>query len=153
MPRCCVDEVQWAYFPAFGFDHDRAKELVRRDLPAFLSYSAPVMLMVVERAIHEHPNHVIDLGAGHAAYDDPDQVRRFKSLMASIPNVLLLMPSPDPQVSLDLLPGPSSGMKMNPMFIQHPLKDEVATKVIYTQSKQPKEVLEEAIQWINEGDA
>ncbi len=44
-------------------------------------------------------------------------------------------------------------MKMNPYFIQHPLKDEVAKKVIYTQSKSPAEVLEETSQWIDERDA
>ncbi len=42
---------------------------------------------------------------------------------------------------------------MNPFFIQHPLKDEVAKKVVYTQSKDAEDVLEETAQWINERDA
>jgi hypothetical protein len=56
---------------------------------------------------------------------------------------------PDHIIVKDLLPGPSSGMKMNPFFIQHSLKDEVAKKVIYTHSKKPEEVLEETSQWVD----
>ena len=153
MPRCCVDQVQWEYFPSLGFDQERAKHLNRTDVEAFHEYSAPFLLSAVERALHEHPDHVIDLGAGHAAYNESQQIEIFKELLDPISKVLLLMPSPDLEVCVNLLPGPSSGMKMNPYFIRHPLKDEVAKKVIYTKSKGPANVLEEASQWINERDA
>lgn len=144
MPRCCVDDVQWDYFTSLGFDQERARRLNQTDLIAFREYCAPFMLSAVRRAVSEHPDHVIDLGAGHAAYDDPAQAQTFKELMRPLSKVLLLLPSPDLGVCQKLLPGPSSGMKMNPYFIQHPLKEEVSKMVIYTQSKSPSEVLEEA---------
>ncbi len=147
-PRCCVDEVQWTYLSQLDFDQDKAKVLLRSDLAAFRAYAAPFLLAVVERAVREHPDHVIDLGSGHSAYDEPDQVDRFKQLLAPIPRVVLLMPSPDLDVCLGELPGPESGRKMNPYFIRHPLKDEVAKQVIYTQGKTPSDVLEEASAWL-----
>ena len=58
------------------------------------------------------------------------------------------MPSPDLDVCLGELPGPETGRKMNPYFIRHPLKDEVAKQVIYTQGKTPSDVLEEASAWL-----
>ncbi len=72
MPRCCVDQVQWEYFPSLGFDQERAKHLILTDQIAFQEYSAPFLLSVVEKALQEHPDHIIDFGAGHAAYDEPE---------------------------------------------------------------------------------
>jgi hypothetical protein len=149
MPRCCIDDVQWGYLPDFGFDHHKAKTLLRSDPSEFFKYSSPFMLLVVERALSEHPNHVIDFGAGHAAYDEPDLARRLKSALAPIRNVLLLMPSPDLKHCLGTLPGPSAGMMMNPVFIQHPLKDEVAKHVVHTKGKTPEEIANEALEWID----
>lgn len=152
LPRCSVDRIQWEYFPGLGFDHELAKRLLRYDQTAFLNYSAPFMLSALERALTEHPRHVIDFGAGHAAYDDPAQVQKFKAMLAPFTKVLLLMPAPDPATSIRLLPGPASGLPMNPYFIRHPLKNDVATKVIVTGGRAKQKVLEEAFQWVIDSD-
>ena len=148
LPRCSIDEIQWVYLAETDFDHAKARTLLRTNLDQFRDYTNPFLVSVVERAITEHPDHVIDFGAGHTAYDDPAHVERIKSVLEPIQRVLLLMPSPDVEVCLELLPGPLDGMRMNPIFIKHPLKDELAKHVIYTYGTSAADVVVETLRWL-----
>ena len=153
MPRCCLDDIQWAYLAETDFEHEKAKSLIRSDLEEFRRYTNPYLVSVVQRAIHEHPSHIIDFGAGHTAFDESDHIELIKSILLPVTRVLLLMPSSDIDVCLSSLPGPADGMRMNPTFIEHPLKHELANHVIYTLDKNPAEVADEAITWLQSCDA
>ena len=151
-PRCSLDEIQWSYLAETDFDHKKVKALLRTDLEMFRLYADPYMVDVVERAILEHPGHIIDFGGGHTAFDDPNHANRIKTILAPIPLVLLLMPSAVTDVSQQMLPGPAEGKKMNPTFIEHPLQYELSKHVIYTHGKNADAVSREARIWIQEHD-
>lgn len=145
MPRCCLDDIQWDYFEQWGFDHARAKHLLRSDSAQFLAYTNPYMARAAVRAIGDHPGCVIDFGAGHTAFDDAEQVKPLKAAFANLKHTFLLLPSPEPAFNESVLSGLSDGMTMNARFIRHPLQLELASHIIYTYGKSPEEITEEAL--------
>lgn len=99
-----LDEVCWGYFQEAGYDESVARQHFKRGgQDGALEYVSQFYPSAVERIVVEHPRSVIELGAGHSVYDDPDQLVRVKTSLAPYPNVVLLLPSPDTDESIAIL--------------------------------------------------
>lgn len=146
-----LDDVCWDYFAQAGYDEAVARErFLRGGQAGALDYMVRFYPDAVERVVSEHPRSVIELGAGHSVYDDPDKRAQVKSILSPYPNVLLLLPSPDPQESIDILNARESNphpeiVQMNAHFVRHPSNSELATITIYTNGKSPGETCQEII--------
>lgn len=164
MPRCEMDEVRWDYYREIGYHEAKARRIVEREGQAGLfRYWKPFEAHAVERVLDEHQGSVIDFGAGHTVYEDETLFRRVEQALAPYDNVILLLPSPDPQVSLAILnaraeaviredlgqPLPPEVMRevfaLNEQLLAHPSNSRLAKLVVYTIDKTPEETCEEIV--------
>ena len=150
--RASLDEVCWEYFEQdAGYD----EAVARRHFECggqtrALEYVLQFYPAAVERIVAEYPQSVIELGAGHSVYDDPNQLERVKEILSLYPNVVLLLPSPDPDESLDILNARQSNpypeiVEMNEHFVRHRSNYELATIRVYTKGKTPDETCEDIV--------
>jgi hypothetical protein len=91
-------------------------------------------------------------------YEDEAQLVRVEKALAPYPNVILLMPSPDPDESAEVLKArltlimKAKGeelnqelLDINKYFMTHPSNQRLAKMVIYTKAKAPAEVCDEIL--------
>jgi shikimate kinase len=150
--RATLDELCWGYFEEdAGYDPAMAREQFERGGQAgALEYMVQFYSAAVERVLAEHPESVIDLGAGHTVHDNPHLLARTRQVMAPHPNVVLLLPSPDPDESLRILherqsnPHPEA-VTMNEQFVRNPSNRQLAKIIIYTNDNSPEETCQEIV--------
>ncbi|NEZ66807.1 shikimate kinase [Leptolyngbyaceae cyanobacterium CCMR0082] len=155
LPQCSMDEHRWNYYNEIGYDDAIAKQ--KRETEGawgIIRYWKPFEVYAVERLLSEHTNCVIDFGAGHSVYDDPLLFQRVKRALAPYPNVVLLMPSPDLEESLDILNTrnhklPEDIRRTNEHFVRYPSNCTLAKFTVYTKAKTPAETCHEVLQVVN----
>src|SRR5207237_10277037 len=92
---------------------------------------------------------VIDFGAGHTVYEDEAAFERVKRALAPYPNVVLILPSPDPDESVRVLRERAehkmgSGYFLNSDFdyfgfwVRSRCNAELAKITVYTEGKTPE---------------
>lgn len=152
---CALDEVGWAYYHAAGFDADEERRL-RADhgWGASLQYWEPFNIDAVEHALSDYHDCVFDFGAGHAVYDNPIHLARAQQALAPFPNVVLVLPSPDPVVAARMLrtrrPLPvDDGFDLAAYAVSHPSNRLLARHVIYTEGKTPEATSNEILQLLS----
>lgn len=149
-PRASLDDLIWQYCADTGYsraDFDRihaaeGASAARRPLPALFADA-------VHRIVAEHPAHVIDLGAGHTHLTDPNLLARLHSALGPCPNVVLLLPSPDPDTSIAVLKERSRHLRGHDWvrdghdnianWVRKSPNDELATIVVHTDGQTPEE--------------
>jgi shikimate kinase len=104
LPFCSVDDVRWAYHEKVGYDKTFAAQIAASDqgIQGVLRYSKPFETQMVEQVLADHHG-VIDFGASNSVYDDQDLFARVENALAPYPNVILLLPSPDIDESVEIL--------------------------------------------------
>ena len=152
-PRASVDRLRKVYYAEVGYDEQVAQHLrMTEGFAAVVRYWKPFDLHAVERTLADHPGHVIDFGAGHSVFDDPGDMARLRALLAPYPNVILLLPSPDPAESVAILHDRIrlrtgiDGVELNRYLMTSPCNRRLATHVVYTQEKTPQQVRDEILQ-------
>ena len=161
--RASMDDTSWGYYEEVGFNRALANELERRGEHLALShYVRPFLAHAVERHLADHPDCVIDFGATHSIYDDPDELERVKRALAPYPNVILLLPSPDLQRSAAILRERAAddvwlakireehGFDLNEQYLRHPANRELARHIVYTEGKTPEETCEEILRLVGQ---
>jgi adenylate kinase family enzyme len=161
LPQCSVDDVRWKYYEEIGYDKVLASKIAKSNqgIRGQLRYSKPFEVHVIERVLSDHSYGVIDFGASNSVYDDELLFSRINNALAPYPNVILLMPSPDPEESVEILTarlkliGKAKGEEisnelfdLNEYFIKHPSNYRLAKIVIYTKDKTPEEICNEIFQ-------
>src|ERR1043166_4007585 len=103
----------------------------------------------LERLLAEHRECVFDLGAGHSVYRDEPSLARAKEILASYPNVVLLLPCPDLDEAARILEERNrenewlhsfrarSGYDPNDHFLRHRSNFELAKLIVYMEGKSP----------------
>jgi shikimate kinase len=150
LPNVSLDSMQH-YYRDLGFDHDEFARVGGFEY----TYESYVYFQTffpgaVERLLAEHPGAVIDLGAGHTVYDDPEKLAAVKRLLHPYPNVILLLPSPDPDESVRVLKARVAERQVGEGFrdssfdyfdfwVRHPSNRELAKFVVYTEGKTPQQ--------------
>jgi adenylate kinase family enzyme len=161
LPQCSVDDVRWKYFEEIGYDKVLASKIAKSNqgVQAQLRYSKPFEVYAIERVLSDHRYSVIDFGASNSVYDDELLFSRVNNALAPYPNVILLLPSSDPEESVKILNARLTHIvkekgeeindelfDLNEYFIKHPSDYRLAKIVIYTKDKTPEEVCNEVYQ-------
>jgi adenylate kinase family enzyme len=154
-PRASLDDLIWRYCAESGysreeFDRVRASDGVaaRRPLPGLFAAA-------VARIVAEHPDHVVDLGAGHTHLNEPMLRARLRDALAPCPNVVLLLPSPDVDRTIHLLKERSmrarghdwvrDGQDHTSQWVKQSPNEELATMTVYTGESTPEQTRDEIL--------
>jgi energy-coupling factor transporter ATP-binding protein EcfA2 len=146
-----LDMVRWDYYKEIGYDNDRAGEIHSKEgFQGLYYYWQPFHAHAVERIVADYPDRLIDFGAGHSVYADPALLERVKNTLAPYNNIILILPSPDPaeskqilkQRGLDLL---NSYFDLHESFTRSGAFEELAKQTIYTEGKTPEQVAAEIL--------
>ncbi|HTL29848.1 MAG TPA: hypothetical protein VL282_11530 [Tepidisphaeraceae bacterium] len=151
--RICMDHVRFDYYKEIGYDEKHADELAKKGgFGAKVAYWKPFEAHAVERLLADHAGErcVIDFGAGHSVYDDPALFQRVRKVLEPCP-VVLLLPSPDPVESVEILAQRSKIdpqhiehlKKVNEHFVRHPSNAQLAKVTIYTKDRTPEETADD----------
>jgi len=145
LPVCTYDKIKDKYRYKIGLSREKALEINKNEgAYAMIQYMNEYKSQILEPIIRDHPNHIIDLGAGAHSFDEPHQIDRAKNAFNLVDEVVLLMPSKDLEINIKSLPGFKENWEVNTYLIMHPTNNMFATKTIYTHGKTPDEVLHDA---------
>lgn len=157
LPQYSMDEQRWNYYQEIGYNEALAKQKRETEgVWGIIQYWKPFEAYAVERLLSEHKNCVIDFGAGHSVYDDTLLFQRVKQALLAYPNVVLLLPSPNLNESLQILNErnihlPDDIRQTNEYFVRHPSNYELAKFTVYTKAKTPQETCNDILRLV--GDA
>lgn len=150
LPRLELDEHRIPYYEEAGYDRAVAAEIANgpEGVIGWLRYCKPFEAYAVTRVIEDHPNTVIDFGAGHSVYEDADLFARVERALAPVPDVILLLPSPDADESIAVLNERFATLllrevgrvdpallDLNAHFVRHPSNARLAKHTLYTAGK------------------
>lgn len=149
-PFVDVDEVGWPYYAETGWTLERLVDRISAVGRVAAEHEwEPARAHATERVLADHPGAVIALGAGHTSYTDPALARRVQATLAQIPEVVLVLPSQDPQRSVAVLRERSveakgtdwirEGHDFLADWVAEPLNRVVATSVLYTDGLTPEQ--------------
>lgn len=155
LPQRSMDTQRWDYYREIGYDDALAQQ--KRETEGawgIIQYWKPFEAYAVERLLSEHQNCVIDFGAGHSVYEDALLFERVRRALAPYPNVVLLMPSPDLDETLQILNErnqelPDDIRNTNEHFVRHPSNYELAKLTVYTKGQTPEETGNEILNLLN----
>lgn len=152
LPHRSLDEERWRFMREIGYDEELDR--VFRATGGFLARALYWQLFnayVVERFLAEHEQCVMHLGAGHSVCDSTEMLDRVERALAPYPNVVLILPSPDPDESIRVLnerlvaDGVRFNFDFSAHFVRHPSNYRLARYVVYTEGKTPQETAEEIL--------
>jgi shikimate kinase len=152
-PFADLGRVGKRYYAEAGHDRNAAREAWETNgMLGFARYQAPFDAHAVVRGLQEHSG-VIELGAFQVALDDGPPFDRVRQALQTHPHVMLLLPSPNAENSIDILDARGrilyDGLELNEHFIRHHSNHDLAKQRIYTEGRTPAENCEDILQHIN----
>jgi hypothetical protein len=156
-PPASMDERRWEYFTAAGWDAaEQQRRFEQEGYRAAHRYWAPFMLQGARRLLAEHPAHVIEFGGFDSFFEEDADAAQLRALFAPHPNIVLLLPSPDPDVSRRVLAEVLrrrhtpriNGIEANRFFLTHPSHHALAKYVVYTNGQSPEETRDEILRLV-----
>jgi shikimate kinase len=156
MPKVSLDEERWAYYAEIGYDRDYGQQLREtQGFPALVRYWERFGAHAVERVLADHHDCVIAFGSGHSVYEDEENLKRVQKALAPYPNVVLILPSPDPDESIRILEERQQSLAppadlgiiggLLTFQVKHHCNRDLAKIVIYTLDKTPEETCDDLI--------
>ena len=164
VPRVELDEVRGRFYGEIGYDEKHASEVVGDEgMMGLIQYWKPFEVHAVERALDEYDNCVMDFGAGHSVYEDPELFKRVEKALKPIKFVILVLPSPDLDRSVEIVNQRFSELLVNEVgkidselldlnehFVRHPSNGLLAKKTFYTEGRSIKATSQAILDWIEE---
>ena len=154
-PQVSLDDLRFGYYEEIGYDRATAKKLHdEQGFLALLSYWKPYEAHSVERILSDYGQQdcVIDFGAGHSVQEDAGLFARTQQALAPFSFVVLLMPSPDIETSLQVIHQREAELaelaEVNRHFMAHPSNQKLAKYVVYTANITPDVVADDILAWI-----
>jgi len=160
IPHYEVDDERWTYFDELGYDKKIASQLADSDegMIGLIRYWKPFEVGTLERVLVDHADSVIDFGAGYTVQEDAALFARVVQALAPYPNVILLLPSPDLDESVEEVNARFTALllrevgtvdprllEVNKNFVKHPANHQLAKIVVYTKEKTTDETCAEII--------
>ncbi len=149
-PQVSLDKLRWKYFAEIGYDPQLAQDYRRHGgFLALVLYWNLFTAYAVERILAEHHNCVLDFGAD--VYDSQESFARVQQALMSYRNVILLLPSPDIEESIQILtardPHPPADLNFDfhRYFLNHHSYYDLAKYTIYTKGRIPEETCREIL--------
>jgi shikimate kinase len=150
LPNVSLDRKRRDYYKEIGWDGDEEARIgAAEGFAGIYRYWKKFDLHAVGRLLEEHENCVFDFGAGQSVYEDEAQFSRAQELLASYPNVILLLPSPDLDESVAIVRERGgftrNGMPANRFFMTHLANGGLAKHVVYTADRTPEQTRDEIL--------
>lgn len=150
LPQCSMDELRWDYYKEIGYDEAIAQQKREAGGWHLQDYWKPFESYAVGRLLADYHGCVIDLGAGHSVYEEARLFHPVKQVLAPYANVVLLLPSPDMDESIQILNErnsdlPDNTRDINELFVKHSSNYELAKLTVYTEGKTPAESCDEIL--------
>jgi shikimate kinase len=151
LPQCSMDEFRLDYYKEINYDEGLAQQIREREgFFGIYQYWKPFEAYAVERLLAEHNNCVIDFGAGHSVYEYDELFSQVQRILAPYKNVVLILPSPDLEESLQILNERnggfvSNGVDFNEHFVKHHSNHDLAKIIVYTKGKSPEETCDDIL--------
>ncbi|MEU8104642.1 shikimate kinase [Nonomuraea muscovyensis] len=99
-----VDALGEVYYGEVGWSMERLRDRIRAvGRVAAEREWEPARAHAVARVVADHPGAVIALGAGHGHYTRPEPFDRVRAALRAAGRVVLVLPSPDPERSVEIL--------------------------------------------------
>jgi shikimate kinase len=141
------------YYQALGYDEQLAQQhWEQQGFHGREHYGEQFGALVIERLVTDYPQSILDLGAGLSVYEDDAHFAHVQQVLAPYPNVLLLLPSPDLDESVQILKerprGTIHGLDSNLYLLNHHAYVDLAKIVVYTQGKTPAETCVEILRQV-----
>ncbi|MEV3978580.1 shikimate kinase [Nonomuraea sp. NPDC049758] len=148
-----IDAIGAGYYAEVGWDMDRLRSRIRAvGRVAAEREWEPARAHAVERAVADHPDAVVALGAGHSHYTQPELFRRVRAALAAVAHVVLVLPCPDEERSVQVLRRRSLATKQTDWisadghdflaeWVRDPGNRTLATTVLHTDGQTPDETL------------
>ena len=154
MPHHSMDLLRWKYFDEINYDWGLAKEShIKAGFWGLYRYWKPFEAYAVKRLLEDFEDCVFDFGGSHSVYEDDELFEQVRRVLAPYPFVILLLPSPDLEESIQILHARNSYASddqrdVNEHFLRHHSNYDLAKRIVYTKGKEPEEVCEEIIEWV-----
>ena len=163
-----LDDLRDRYYEDFGIDRNAEREAYERDgLEGITSYWKPFEALSVERVLREHPDgHVIAFGAGQSVYRTAERTRRVTAALAPFRHVILLLPSEDPEQTLEVLmgriaidpeaPDGATVAAFRPILREHVESESnrsLATSIVITGTQPPDAIVRMLDRIVNDTDS
>jgi shikimate kinase len=154
LPRRSMDELRWKYFDEIGYDRDLARQKrIEEGFWGLYRYWKPFEAYAVGRLLGSFHECIFDLGGGQTVYEDEELFEQVHDLLAPYSHVVLLIPSPDTEESIEILHSrnhyDSDGQReVNEHLVHHHSNYDLANHIVYTRDKDPDQTCNEIIQWV-----
>ena len=157
LPHIELDTFCQEYYDQAGFDLTELRKLRQQDRAIGSAYMHRFLAGAAVRLVQDHATGVLDFGAGHVIHQDPEVFGLVEATFTPFPNVVLLVPSPDPETSYQYLNDRILArvkeygddyrwaIEANRGFITDPSNLRLAKIVVYTMNKSPEQVVAEII--------
>ncbi|MFI2366327.1 shikimate kinase [Promicromonospora sp. NPDC019610] len=156
LPFVDIDDIAWAYCAEVGWSLDRLLE--RDDAVGWAAAERewePARAHAVRRVVEEHPEAVIAFGAGYTSFTDPQHADQVRRALAPVPDVVHLVPSPDPERSVTVLRERAVASRGKDWIIEghdwiarwvaEPLAGELAAATVFTDGVTPEESADQLV--------
>ena len=156
VPHVDLDVVGDRYYEAAGID---LAELDRRMFADFLGayeWAKPSLPLALDAVLRDHTDCVFSLGALHTHYDDAALFAQAEEALAPFANVVLLLPTDDPDRSVEILRERSTSRgRMSWVFgdrdfferwVKGPCNRTLATHVVHTEWRTPQQTADEVLE-------
>lgn len=166
MERYELDSLRDGYYNEIGYDRELASKIAngKEGMMGLIKYWKPFEAYAVERALSEYQNCALDFGAGHSVYEEEALFTRVQNALAPFDHVILLLPSPNPDKSVEILNERFSQLLarevgkvdtrllgLNAHFVKHSSNHKLAKVTVYTEGKSPQETCDEILEKIKRG--
>lgn len=157
LPHVELDKLRWDYYREIGYDDDVARHIRQTGgFVALVFYWKQFDAYAVERVLAGHQNCILDFGAGHSVYESKELFARVQAALAPYPNVVLVLPSPNADASIQILNERTSdlvgafgqGFNWNEYFVRHPSNYDLAKFTVYTEGKAPEETRDDILRLV-----
>lgn len=141
--RVAMDRVRWYYYFQDGFTIE-----VESEFPSFserTKYWKPFEANAVKQVVKDFADNIIDFGAGHSHFTDPQQFAWVRHSLSQIENIFLLLPSADTEEAVKICnerlqarEGPDmdfTKLACNREFIEHTSSRSLSRHVLFTKNE------------------
>jgi len=151
-PNVSLDQLWKDYGKEIGFDQEMDREFRRQGgFVARVLYRNLFNTYAMERMLAEHRDCVFDTGAGPLTFESGEMIARLRRALAPYPNVVMILPSPDPAESIRVLAERAAGEPVTlnfdffTLFVYYRANYDLAKFIVYTQGKTPEETCDEIL--------